>query len=397
MFKYASVRTVLKSSGVPGVVEGNFFYGKRLSCFWSLLMWSSEKRTTTRRLIGRFWPRRLWHHALVFPLVFGQPTRQVFSPYCIATGILTVIDSFEQPLEPDTSSTNVTVPFTFDPSQDYHGKAHFPTLMSFFWRPCPEYRIDVRPWGCPNRVHIIQLFFFSGRSMLLSSTSMVFRRLVLPQMYAYPLFASCVSILMPHGKVPTAAGHWVWNAWSSGDPYWSNGPPTADSLTHIRSIEIYNGFTSTPSGSICNIWTSLHNLPVALILQVCLSGIFHTQHIPSWIINWDRCFVFLLLWRFSVAAIKSPIGDKHTGKSIKIAGGCWFTDISSRGRMRDRQWVGIGLPQSVTIISVEHPWNLEIIRVMGSRRCVLSICLPCISNLNNFWLESNNPLETCPN
>jgi hypothetical protein len=25
-FKYASVRTVLKSSGVPGVVEGNFFY-----------------------------------------------------------------------------------------------------------------------------------------------------------------------------------------------------------------------------------------------------------------------------------------------------------------------------------------------------------------------------------
>jgi hypothetical protein len=26
VFKYASVRTVVKSSGVPGVVEGNFFY-----------------------------------------------------------------------------------------------------------------------------------------------------------------------------------------------------------------------------------------------------------------------------------------------------------------------------------------------------------------------------------
>ena len=33
MFKYASVRTVLKSSGVPGVVEGNFFYGKLVWCF----------------------------------------------------------------------------------------------------------------------------------------------------------------------------------------------------------------------------------------------------------------------------------------------------------------------------------------------------------------------------
>ena len=28
IFKYGSVRTVLKSSGVPGVVEGNFFYCK---------------------------------------------------------------------------------------------------------------------------------------------------------------------------------------------------------------------------------------------------------------------------------------------------------------------------------------------------------------------------------
>src|ERR1700733_9418732 len=31
-FKFASVRTVLKSSGVPGVVEGNFFYCKRVLC-----------------------------------------------------------------------------------------------------------------------------------------------------------------------------------------------------------------------------------------------------------------------------------------------------------------------------------------------------------------------------
>jgi hypothetical protein len=30
IFKFASVRTVLKSSGVSGVVEGNFFYRKRV-------------------------------------------------------------------------------------------------------------------------------------------------------------------------------------------------------------------------------------------------------------------------------------------------------------------------------------------------------------------------------
>jgi hypothetical protein len=30
IFKFASVRTVLKSSGIPGVVEGFFFYRKRV-------------------------------------------------------------------------------------------------------------------------------------------------------------------------------------------------------------------------------------------------------------------------------------------------------------------------------------------------------------------------------
>jgi hypothetical protein len=30
LFKFASVRTVLKSSGIPGIVEGNFFYCKRV-------------------------------------------------------------------------------------------------------------------------------------------------------------------------------------------------------------------------------------------------------------------------------------------------------------------------------------------------------------------------------
>ncbi|KAG6807665.1 hypothetical protein H0H92_006756 [Tricholoma furcatifolium] len=54
-------------------------------------------------------------------------------------------------------------------------------------------------------------------------------------------------------NVPNAAGHWIWNVWSSGDPEWSNGPPTADSVTYIQSIEIYNGYTSTVSGTVCDV------------------------------------------------------------------------------------------------------------------------------------------------
>ncbi|KAM0751254.1 concanavalin A-like lectin/glucanase [Meredithblackwellia eburnea MCA 4105] len=37
-------------------------------------------------------------------------------------------------------------------------------------------------------------------------------------------------------NVPTQAGPWVWNNWSSGDPYWSAGPPTSDNFYEIQSI-----------------------------------------------------------------------------------------------------------------------------------------------------------------
>ncbi|KAF9046011.1 concanavalin A-like lectin/glucanase, partial [Hymenopellis radicata] len=54
-------------------------------------------------------------------------------------------------------------------------------------------------------------------------------------------------------NVPTAATNFIFNAWSSGDPYWSAGPPTADSISSIRSIELYTGYTSTASGSTCSV------------------------------------------------------------------------------------------------------------------------------------------------
>ncbi|KAF8888347.1 concanavalin A-like lectin/glucanase domain-containing protein [Infundibulicybe gibba] len=55
-------------------------------------------------------------------------------------------------------------------------------------------------------------------------------------------------------NVPNADSKWVVNAWSNGDKSWSAGPPAADSITRIRSIVIYNGYTtSTGGGATCNI------------------------------------------------------------------------------------------------------------------------------------------------
>ncbi|KAH0582422.1 hypothetical protein H2248_010365 [Termitomyces sp. 'cryptogamus'] len=88
IFKYASVRTVLKSSPVGGVVEGNFFYlNDNQEIDWEIL-------TSTTLQPSAEVPAGIW--ATNQALVPGQP------------------------------STHTTVPFTFDPSQDYH-----------------EYRIDV--------------------------------------------------------------------------------------------------------------------------------------------------------------------------------------------------------------------------------------------------------------
>ncbi|KAH6914457.1 concanavalin A-like lectin/glucanase domain-containing protein [Coprinopsis sp. MPI-PUGE-AT-0042] len=54
-------------------------------------------------------------------------------------------------------------------------------------------------------------------------------------------------------SVPVLSGPWMWNVWSNGDPYWSAGPPTADSHTQIRSIEIYRDYVDTRSGTICPV------------------------------------------------------------------------------------------------------------------------------------------------
>ncbi|TFK97369.1 concanavalin A-like lectin/glucanase domain-containing protein [Pterulicium gracile] len=43
-------------------------------------------------------------------------------------------------------------------------------------------------------------------------------------------------------NVPTAELLFITEAWSSGDPCWSNGPPTGDSVTEIRSIDLYQGY-----------------------------------------------------------------------------------------------------------------------------------------------------------
>ncbi|KFA65139.1 hypothetical protein S40285_06516 [Stachybotrys chlorohalonatus IBT 40285] len=52
-------------------------------------------------------------------------------------------------------------------------------------------------------------------------------------------FVDGVQVWETTQDVPTAAGPWVWNNWSNGDPQWSVGPPAVDAIFRIRSIEMY--------------------------------------------------------------------------------------------------------------------------------------------------------------
>ncbi|KAF8878086.1 concanavalin A-like lectin/glucanase domain-containing protein [Infundibulicybe gibba] len=54
-------------------------------------------------------------------------------------------------------------------------------------------------------------------------------------------------------NVPNVDSNWIINAWSDGNKNWSAGPPTADSITQIRSILIYNGYTTDVKGTVCDI------------------------------------------------------------------------------------------------------------------------------------------------
>ncbi|TRM65850.1 hypothetical protein BD626DRAFT_546288 [Schizophyllum amplum] len=91
------------------------------------------------------------------------------------------------------------LPFDFDPSEDYH-----------------EYRID---WTESSTT-----FYVDGVQKVQHTTN-----------------------------VPYLATLGVWNVWSNGDPYWSAGPPTADSVTHIRSIEMYSGYAKEVEGTVCDV------------------------------------------------------------------------------------------------------------------------------------------------
>lgn len=160
-FKYASVRTVQKSSTTPGIVEGNFFYlNDNQEIDWEILT-----STITN------------------------------SSACVHAGIWAT----NQAVVPGTPNTHQTVPFTFDPTANFH-----------------EYRID---WSADATA-----FYIDGQQKARFTTN-----------------------------VPSQAGPWVWNTWSNGDPCWSNGPPKANSVTQIRSIQIYKGWTATVSGTVCHV------------------------------------------------------------------------------------------------------------------------------------------------
>ncbi|PPQ71287.1 hypothetical protein CVT24_012341 [Panaeolus cyanescens] len=152
-FKYASVRTVLKSSRTPGVVQGNFFFLND-------------------------------NQEIDFEILTS--TINTATP-CVPAGIWAV----NQPLTPGQSSTSQPILLSFDPADDFH-----------------EYRVD---WSANATT-----FYIDGEQRAVLTTN-----------------------------IPTEFGRWIWNAWSSGDPCWSNGPPQADSITQIRSIDIFTGYSDS--------------------------------------------------------------------------------------------------------------------------------------------------------
>lgn len=51
---------------------------------------------------------------------------------------------------------------------------------------------------------------------------------------------------MEGGTMPTSAGHLVLQHWSNGNPQWSGGPPTRDSLLQVSYVKAYFN-SSAPS------------------------------------------------------------------------------------------------------------------------------------------------------
>ncbi|KAJ2930252.1 hypothetical protein H1R20_g6821, partial [Candolleomyces eurysporus] len=158
--KYASVRTVQKSSKVPGVREGNFFYRDSNAEIDMAILTSTIFEKSECRREG-IWARTKAADG------GDKPTHRIFD-------------------------------FGFDPTEDYH-----------------EYRIDWAP--------DVAYFYIDGKYQGLITEN-----------------------------VPSVDGHWMWNAWSNGDPCWSAGPPSADSITQIKSIDIITEYTGEVVGpNVC--------------------------------------------------------------------------------------------------------------------------------------------------
>ncbi|KAF5328704.1 hypothetical protein D9619_011712 [Psilocybe cf. subviscida] len=172
-FLYGSMRTVMKSSAVPGIVEGIFFYRKLFVSIVAL----REAAELQFVVADNDTQETDWE-------ILTSTTLKASAD--VPAGIWTTNQNFvlNQP------SNHETVPLSFDPSQGFH-----------------EYRIDWVPGSTT--------FYLDGVQKTKLTTF-----------------------------TPVVAAHLIWNVWSSGDPEWSNGPPTSDSVTQIRSIEYYTGYCS---------------------------------------------------------------------------------------------------------------------------------------------------------
>lgn len=73
-------------------------------------------------------------------------------------------------------------------------------------------------------------------------------------------FIDSVLIQTITDNVPTTAGFWLWNNWSNGNS-WAQGPPTADSVLKILSIDAYFNRTSVATTNAINPFCALNVVP----------------------------------------------------------------------------------------------------------------------------------------
>ena len=65
--------------------------------------------------------------------------------------------------------------------------------------------------------------------------------------------------------VPSVSGPWVFNNWSNGDPGWSHGPPTRDTIATVQYVKMYFNSTSLSEGTFNSQCAAAGRVPACKI------------------------------------------------------------------------------------------------------------------------------------